>query len=372
MEGIKAVILAGGEGTRLRPLTSSIPKPMVPVVNRPFLEHMIDLLKAHQVTDIILTLCYLPDLIRRHFGDGSDFGVRLTYVVEDCPLGTAGAVKNVEEHLSDTFLVINGDVFTDLDLSAMIALHREKGAVATIALTPVDNPTNYGVVETDYRGRVRRFIEKPSWDVVTTNMINAGFYLLGKEALQHIPQGSYFMFERGLFPLLLRLGAPFYSYASRGYWIDIGTPEHYLQLNRDLILGRKGPPPGQKMANGIYLGEGCNIHPLAQIAGPVVLGKGCTIGRGVRLTGPVAMGDGCSVRDDTIIEGVVLWRGVKVGERVTMRNCIVGDNALIGDGVWVTEGAILGDSVIVGSGNRLSHGMRVWPGKALPPESVSF
>lgn len=206
---MKAVILVGGEGTRLRPLTYSTPKPMVPILNRPFLEHMLKYMKSHHINDVILALCYLPDHIRAYFGNGSDYGVKLTYDVETSPLGTAGAVKNVAQHLDETFFVFNGDVFTDLNLTAMLDTHRKKSSKATIALTPVDDPSMYGVVETDTNDRVKRFVEKPKREEATTNMINAGIYILEPELLEYIPANQNYMFERGLFPLLLEQGDPF-------------------------------------------------------------------------------------------------------------------------------------------------------------------
>lgn len=242
MESLKAVILVGGEGTRLRPLTYGMPKAMVPVLNRPFLEHTIAYLKNYKVKNIILALSYLPEVVQNYFGDGSNSGVQLNYAVEDNPLGTAGAVKNAERYLSSTFVVLNGDVFIGLDIADMLAFHRSKGAKATIALTWVDNPCAFGVVETDSNGRVRRFIEKPSPARVTTNWINAGIYLLEPEVLEHVPTNAHYTFERGLFPLLLELGEPVYGYPFSGYWLDMGTPGKYLRLNCDLLLSKAKAP----------------------------------------------------------------------------------------------------------------------------------
>ncbi|MBE0480396.1 MAG: NDP-sugar synthase, partial [Dehalococcoidia bacterium] len=235
---MKAVILVGGEGLRLRPLTCNLPKPMVPVANKPFLEHTIDNLKKHGVDEVILAMGYLPDRIRQYFGDGSTLNIRLIYSVEDTPLGTGGAVKNAERFLDDTFIVLNGDIYSDLNLTDMVRLHLRRKAKATIALTPVEDPTAYGVVEIDSTSRVKAFIEKPSRESVTSHLINAGTYVLEPELLDMIPAGVHSMVERGLFPDLVKQGAPFLGYPSDAYWIDIGTPQDYIRLHRDLLMGK--------------------------------------------------------------------------------------------------------------------------------------
>ncbi len=355
---MKAVILAGGEGTRLRPLTCNVPKPMVPVLNRPFLAHMIDYLKKHSIDDIILALCYRPDRIQSHFGDGTSFGVRLTYVVEDSPLGTAGAVKNVEEYLEGPFFVFNGDIFTDLDLTAMMSYHRESGAKVSIALTAVEDPTLYGLVETDADGRVRRFVEKPAWDEVTTNMINAGTYLLDPDVLKYVPRQGVFTFERGLFPLLLEIDKPIYGYTSGSYWIDIGTPEKYLKLHHDLL--RKMATDGE-----IFTADGLSIHSTADIKGPVAVGRNCEVGSKAQIIGPAAIGEGCRIGSNTIIQGAILWDEVSIGRGATLRNCVVAGNACVGRGCWIEDGVVVGENVIIGDGSRLEHGTRVWPGERL-------
>ena len=361
---MRAVILVGGEGTRLLPLTCNTPKAMVPILNQPFLAHVINYLKRYDIDDIILAMCYLPEPIENHFGDGSEFGVRLTYVVEDSPLGTAGAVRNVADRLDDTFFVLNGDVFTEIDLSAMIELHRQKGAKATIALTSVENPTIYGVVEADADGRVERFLEKPGWDEVTTNLINAGIYILEPEVLNYIPPHTYNMFEHQLFPLLLQRGEAIYSYPSNSYWIDIGTPAKYLKLHHDLLLGK-----GEKG----FLGEGKpSTHHTAQISGPVIADRDCTINPRAQLIGPTILGQGCRVGEGTVVEGVVMWHNVCLGSRVRLRNCVVAANCFIGDNCWIEEGCVLGDNVIIGNDNRLAHGTKVWPNKKLEPSTISF
>lgn len=370
---MQAVILVGGEGTRLRPLTCERPKPMVPIANAPFLEHMLSWMRGYGVDAAVLALCYLPGRIRDHFGDGAALGIRLGYAVEETPLGTAGAVKNSLPHPEETFLVFNGDVLTDWDLGAMIEFHRARGAQATIALTPVDNPTLYGVVEADGEGRVHRFVEKPSWDAVTSNFINAGIYILEPEVLDLVPANRFYMFEHGLFPEMLRLGRPVYGYPSAAYWIDIGTPEKYLDVHRDLLKGKITVPiPGSQVAPHIWQGEGCEIDAAARISGPVVLGQGCRVAAGARLLGPVVLGDGCVVGPDSVVEDAVLWEGTTVGHGATLRGCIVGDHAEIGDGVMALQGVVIGDHAVVGPQNRLEKGLRLWSRRHLEAGAISF
>ena len=326
----KAVILVGGPGTRLQPLTYEIPKPMVPLLNRPFLEHTISYLNKYGIADIILALSYLPEVVQDYFGDGGSLEVRLSYTVESEPLGTAGAVKNAEQYLDSTFVVLNGDIFTDLDIAEMLAFHRTKGAKATIALTWVDNPCAYGVVEADAGGRVQRFIEKPSPDRVTTNWINAGIYVLEPEVLRHVPANSRYTFEKGLFPLLLELDEPVYGYPFRGYWLDMGTPEKYLQLNCDLLLAEARSYCIHDLGRGrILLGEGVSIHPSARITGPAVIGSGCKIGQEACIKGPVVIGPDCDIGDGANLERVVLWTGMNISSGASLKRCVVSRNPAI-------------------------------------------
>ena len=319
---MKALILVGGEATRLRPLTCNIPKAMVPVLNTPFLEYVIRYLISHQVRDIILAQGHQAQPIEGYLGNGSQLGVRLYYSIEDTPLGTAGAVKNAERYLDETFLVLNGDIFTDLDITAMIDFHREKRAKLTIASTPVDDPTAYGLIETDAEDRITRFLEKPSPNEITTNMINAGTYVLEPDVLAQIPPQTAVSIERETFPQLLAREEPVYAYSSSAYWIDVGNPEKYLQLHKDLLSGKcshYAVATGEK----VLIGEHCDIHPTAQIKGPAVIGSDCSIGRKVKLTGPVVIGNGCTVLEDSVIEESVIWDKVQIGQRDNLKNCIV-------------------------------------------------
>ena len=357
---MKAVILIGGEATRLRPLTCNVPKAMVPVLNTPFLVHVIHHLHSHQVKDIILAHSSFSPPIEGYLKDGSQLGVKLNYSIEDVPLGTAGAIKNAEEYLGETFLVLNGDIFTDLDITAMIDFHLESKSKATIALTPVDDPTSYGLIETNAQDRITRFLEKPSWNQITTNMINAGTYVLEPEVLTKIPSQSNFSFERELFPLLLEQEEPIYAYPSSAYCIDMGTPEKYLQLNQDLLSGKSSQ---HYLAAGeeVVIGEQSNIHPTAQITGPVLIGKNCSIEQSVKLTGPTVIGHCCTILKDSVIEQSVIWRDAQVGLRVRLKNSIVADNCCLNDNS-IIEDSVLGDYVTVTSGCKLQPGSRIWPG----------
>ena len=364
---MKAVILVGGEATRLRPLTCNTPKAMVPVLNTPFLEHVIRNLSEHQIEDIVLAQAHLAQPINDYFGNGSRFGVRLSYVVEDTPLGTAGAIKNAERYLDETFLVLNGDIFTDLDITAMIDFHRDQQAKATIALTPVDDPTAYGLVETDICSMITRFLEKPTWSEVTTNMINAGTYVLEPEVLTQIPPQTKVSIERETFPLLLTQGEPVYAYPSSGYWMDMGTPEKYLQLHRDL-LGGKSSHYALAPANGVVIEAQTTVHPTAQIEGPVVIGGNCSIGQRVKLTGPVVIGDRCAILEDSVIEESVIWQNTRLGPRVNLKSSIVSDNCCL-NADSVIEDSVLGDNITVVSGCKLEPGSKIWPEETVYPKT---
>ncbi|HJX13245.1 MAG TPA: NDP-sugar synthase [Dehalococcoidales bacterium] len=328
--------MAGGPGTRLQPLTSTTPKSMVPVLNRPFMEHTIAYLKQFGIRDIILTLSYLPGVIREYFRDGSPCGVRLTYCLEAVPLGTAGAVKNAEAHLDGTFFVLNGDVFTDLDLADMFARHREKGAKASISLHRVEDPSAFGVVETDSHRRVKAFIEKPPRAEATTDWINAGTYILEPEVMRHIPPGHY-MFERGLFPTLLGRGEPVYGYPHRGYWLDMGTPGKYFSLCMDLLTAAVRSPLLPGLDGGLSYGPRVNVHPSASVTGPVVAGGGCRIDARVSVVGPVVLGENCRLEEGVFVKNAILWDNVSVGTGARLNRAIISSNAGIAPGQEVAD-----------------------------------
>ncbi len=326
MGKLTAVILVGGPGTRLRPLTDDRPKALMPVLNRPVMEHTIAYLKHFGIEDIVLTLSYLPESVKERLGDGRRYGARLIYCLEEEPLGTAGAVKNTEAHLSGTFVVLNGDIFTDLDLADMIAFHRKRRAAATISLSWVEDPSAFGVVETD-DGRVRRFIEKPPRAEATSHWINAGTYVLEPSVLEHIPAGQHYMFEKGLFPSILELGAPVYGYPYRGYWLDMGTPEKYFAVNMDMLHSRLNSPFGA--VSSIDYGPGAEADPAAVVTAPALIGQGCRIGRAARIRGPVIMGRDCLVEGGASIENSILWDGIRVGASARLDHCIIASGVTI-------------------------------------------
>jgi mannose-1-phosphate guanylyltransferase len=336
---------------------------MIPVLNTPFLEHVIRYLSSHQVRDIILAQGHLAQPIEGYLGDGSQFGVRLYYSIEDAPLGTGGAIKNAERYLDETFLVLNGDIFTDLDISAMIDFHRERKAKITISLAPVDDPTSYGLIETDTQGRVTRFLEKPSPNEITTNMINAGTYVLEPEVLSYIPPQANFSIEHELFVTLPNQKIPAWVYNYFTYWIDMGTPEKYLQLHRDLLSGKSSQyaPP---LHREVVIGEQSYIHPTAHIKRVVVIGSNCSIGPKVKLIGPVVIDAGCTILEDTVIEESIIWRNTRVGQHVNLKGSIVADNCCLNTDS-IIEDSVLGDNVTVASGCKLEPGSRIWPRKSV-------
>lgn len=356
---MQALILVGGEATRLRPLTCHTPKSMVPVLNIPFLEHVIRYLGKHAVRDIILAQGHLPKPMDDYFQDGSQFNSKLTYALEAKPMNTAGAVKNAEQFLRDRFFVLNGDIFTDLDLTAMLKFHQEKKAIVTIALTPVEDPTAYGLIETNSDGRVTRFLEKPGRDQITTNMINAGTYILEPEVLRYIPPNTNFSFERQLFPGLLERGEAVYAYSSSSYWIDIGTPEKYFQLHRDLLNGQSR---GYALTRGkeIQIGQGCRIDPTARIEGTVLIGDNCSLSRGVHLIGPVVLGSGVNILEDTVIQETIAWQNITFGPRVNIKNSLIGNECYLDSDCWM-EKTVVGDHITITSKTRLGPGSRIWP-----------
>lgn len=340
---MKAVILAGGEGTRLRPLTLRTPKPVVPVVDRSFLRHQLDLLDTVGVRDIVFSVAYRPEAVQAVFGDGSSLGRRITYAVESTPLGTGGAVRNAVPHLDDTTIVLNGDVLIDVDLPAVVEVHRRNGAVATLVLTPVANPSAYGLVETAPDGRVRRFIEKPKPEEITTDTINAGIYVLDTAALQRIPDGAVHSIERGFFPDLLRDGLPVFAHVHRGYWIDIGTPAKYLQVHRDILRGRFPVALEAHATGGGWIDRTARVAAGARLVPPFFIGPGCEIEAGATF-GP----DACAMANvkvcaSAVVSDTIAWRGSRVGRGASVEGAILGAGVEIGAAVVVGRGTILGD-----------------------------
>ncbi len=334
---MQALILAGGKGTRLRPLTLYTPKPVVPICNRPFLLYQIDTLRRAGITDITLSLSYQPSKIEQQLGDGSDYGVRINYTVEPQPMGTAGAYKFAEDLIREPTVVFNGDILTDLDLGAVVREHRERGATATIVLTPVENPSSYGLVETEEDGRVRRFLEKPKADEIVVNTINAGTYVLEPGVLDFIPSGENYSFEYGLFPDLLKRGEKFYAHVpDNSYWIDIGTPVRYLQAHQDMLAGRVRNIDLPSLRGDFDAATHAEIDPLSMIA------DNCTIKPGAQIINSV-LGEGVYVEEKARIENSVVWAHTRVGAGAQVFGAIVGRGCHIGRSAQVGAGAVLGD-----------------------------
>jgi NDP-sugar pyrophosphorylase family protein len=334
---MQALILAGGKGTRLRPLTVYTPKPVVPVCNRAFLLYQIDTLRRAGITDITLSLSYQPFKIEQQLGDGTDFGVKISYTVEPQPMGTAGAYKFAEDLIRKPTVVLNGDIITDLDLEAVVREHNERKATATIVLAPVENPSAYGLVEMHEDGRVRRFLEKPKADEISVNTINAGTYILDPKVLDFIPAGENQSFEYNVFPDLLRRGEQFYTHVPREtYWIDIGTPARYLQVHRDILSGRVRGIQIKDRRGNFDAATHSEIDCLSLIA------DGCTVKPGAQIINSV-LGEGVHVEEKARIENSVIWPHTRVGAGAHVSDAIIGRGCHVGRAAVVGAGAVLGD-----------------------------
>jgi mannose-1-phosphate guanylyltransferase/phosphomannomutase len=364
---MKAVIMAGGSGTRLRPLTSSLPKPMVPVANKPMTEHIVDLLKRHGMNDIIFTLFYLPDAIRDHFGDGSELGIKVKYAVEEGrPLGTAGCVKAVQDELHETFVVISGDSLTDIDLTDAIKFHKDKKSKATIILKRVENPLDYGVVIIDNDNKVKRFVEKPSASEIFSDTVNTGIYILDPEVLLYVVMGREQDFSNDLFPLLLLRNEPLYGYVADGYWCDVGNLAVYRQAHIDVLEGKvKTENKLPQIREGVWVGEGTEIDASAKIQPPVMIGKNCRIGPDCEIDPFTVIGDNVVVQEKVTMKRPVIWSNSYIGAQTALRACVVCNKVTIHNSAELLEGAIIGSGSTVGQEAIISPDVRVWPDKAI-------
>lgn len=362
---MRAVLMAGGSGTRLRPLTCDLPKPMVSVLNRPITEHILNLLKHHGIREVIATLHYLPDVIREHFGDGSDFGVNMMYVVEeDQPLGTSGCVKNVESLLDSTFLVISGDSITDFDLTAAIKFHRAKKSQATLILRRVSDPMAFGVVITDEEDHIQRFLEKPSMSEVFSDTVNTGIYILEPEVLNFLPANEPSDFSNDLFPLLLAKGVPMYGYIANGYWRDIGSLEAYRQAQYDAIRGRVHLDLDYvQLRTGLWIGKHTNISPTVQIEPPVLIGSNCSIGDRTKISAGTVIGDRVTIGSDCDLQRPIIGNSAMISEECHLWACTISRNVRISRRVHVMEGAVVGSNSVIGEEARVFPNVRIWPSK---------
>jgi len=359
---MKAVIIAGGLGTRLRPLTYNVPKPIVPVANRPFVLHQIDLLRQHGIKEVILNLHYLSKEIREVLADGNKFGVRIRYSIEKHPLGTAGAVKNAEEYFDDEpLLVFNGDTLTDINLSQVIEFHKKNGARATLTLTRVEDPTAYGLILIDRHGVVTRFIEKPSWEQLANfsklgpaNTINAGIYVLDPKIFRGVPKGVEYSFERQLFPSLLEKGELVCGYVSDRYWIDIGKPSQYRQAHEAIMRNEVAVRIiGTRTDGKNWIGDLARIDKTARLIGPAIIGRKVSVGAESRIKDFTVLGDGVAVGSESTLSHAIVWAGSRIGDHVNLEGCIIGFNCLIEDNATIGAGVVLADNSLIKKGSLL-------------------
>ena len=369
---MRAVLMAGGSGTRLRPLTCDLPKPMVPILNRPIAEHIINLLKRHHITEVIATLHYLPDVLRDYFQDGSDFGVQMTYAVEeDQPLGTAGCVKNIAELLDETFLVISGDSITDFDLTAAIEFHKQNKSKATLILTRVPNPIEFGVVITDEQHRISRFLEKPSTSEIFSDTVNTGTYILEPEVLEYLPSNIECDFSKDLFPLLLDKDEPMYGYVAEGYWCDVGHLDAYREAQYDGLEHKvKLDFAYKEVSTDLWVGQNTYIDPTAQIEAPAVIGDNCRIGARVQIEAGTVIGDNVTIGADANLKRPIVWNGAIIGEEAHLSACVISRGTRVDRRAHVLEAAVVGSLSTVGEEAQISPGVRVWPSKKIESGAI--
>ena len=373
---MKAVIMAGGFGTRLRPITCNIPKPMVPLANLPMMEHIVNLLKQHEFKKICSILYFQPEVITKYFGEGADFDIEMEYQMATADFGTAGSVKNTEEKLKDEpFIIISGDVLTDFDLSEAIKYHREKKAMATMVLTRVTNPLEYGVVITGEDGKIIRFLEKPSWGEVFSDTINTGIYILEPEIFKYIPAKTEFDFSKNLFPLMLKEGLPLYGYIAEGYWKDIGNLDEYMMATQNVLNGEVNLTiPGKRLniiGRDVWVGKNCNISAKVKFKGGVIIGHNCIIEDGVELENCV-LGDGCIIRKDAHIKGATLWDGIHVGANTELGEAVISTNTHIEANCVIENGAIISEECRIGKGATIRENVKIWPKKQVEDGSTVY
>ncbi|MDQ2084963.1 mannose-1-phosphate guanyltransferase [Herbivorax sp. ANBcel31] len=368
---MKAVIMAGGEGSRLRPLTCDMPKPLVPVMNAPIMEHIINLLKSHGITEIGVTLMYLPQKIKDYFGNGSNFGVNLHYFTEDIPLGTAGSVKNAEEFLDETFIVISGDSLTNMDITKAIKFHKMKKSLSTLVLTRVDVPLEYGVVITNKDGNIEGFLEKPSWGEVFSDTVNTGTYILEPKVLKYLKKDTKVDFSKDLFPMLLRKKEPIFGYIMDDYWCDIGDLHAYLQAHYDVLEKKINLNiNATEIKPGVLVGSGTTINPSATINPPCLIGENCKIGKGAVVDSLSTIGNNNVIEDDVSLKRSVVWDGNYVEHGSQIRGAILCNKSNLKHYVHVYENAVVGDSSTINERVIIKPNVKIWPQKTVEPLAV--
>ena len=363
---MKAVIMAGGEGTRLRPLTCNRPKPMVPVANRPVMEHIINLIKKHNLTEIAVTLQYMPELIKDYFDDGSEFEVNMRYYTEQNPLGTAGSVKNAEEFLNDTFIVISGDALTDIDLSKAIEFHQNNGSIATLVLKKVDIPLEYGVVVTDREGRITRFLEKPSWGEVFSDTVNTGIYILSPEIFKYYKKNEMFDFSKDLFPILLKEKRPMFGYITEDYWCDIGDLKAYHQAHIDVLNGKvKIEIPGKEIMERVWVDEDVEIEESASIQPYCIIGKNSRIKKGAVISSFTTIGENNIIGERCGIKRSILWKNCVIDKNVQLRAAVICNKVHMKNGSSSFEHSVIGDDTVVRENAIIKPNIKIWPDKII-------
>ncbi|MGH3276096.1 MAG: sugar phosphate nucleotidyltransferase, partial [Streptosporangiaceae bacterium] len=364
--------MAGGEGTRLRPMTANQPKPLLPVANRPIMEHVLRLLRRHGFEDTIVTVQFLASLVRNYFGDGEEFGMRLQYATEQRPLGTAGSVKNAADALrAEPFLVISGDALTDIDLTRLVEFHRGSGALVTVALTRVPDPLEFGIVIAAEDGQIQRFLEKPTWGQVFSDTVNTGIYVMEPEVLDEVPAGESVDWSGDVFPRLLTSGAPLFGWVADGYWEDVGTHESYLKAQADVLSGRvQADIDGFEVAPGAWVAASAEVHPDAQLSGPVCVGDYTKIEAGAQLREYTVVGSNVLVKEGAFLHRAVVLNNVYIGRRAALRGCVIGNKSDVMSAARVEEGAVVGDECVIESDAYVSAGVKVYPFKTIEAGAV--
>jgi mannose-1-phosphate guanylyltransferase/phosphomannomutase len=363
---MKAVIMAGGEGTRLRPQTSNLPKPMLPLVGRPMMEHIVSLLRRHGITDIVVTLAFLPNAIRSYFGDGSELGVRMVYATEETPLGTAGSVRNARDELTERFLVISGDVLTDIDLTSMLQFHEKNNALATLALCAVENPLEFGIVITREDGSIERFLEKPGWGQVFSDTINTGIYVLEPEVFDVIPEGRAVDFSAEVFPAVLEAGGPIFGYVANGYWEDVGTTAAYLKAHEDILDGKVAVDiSGFELQPGVWLGKGSSVDPTARLGGPAFIGENCTIDEDAVIGSYTTIGANTRIAERAEVRHSVIGENSYVGQAARVEGSVLGRSCDLRRGARCEPGSVVGEGCLIGAHAQLRGGVKVYPYKVV-------
>ncbi|MBX6389338.1 MAG: mannose-1-phosphate guanyltransferase [Frankia sp.] len=364
--------MAGGEGTRLRPLTANAPKPLLPVVNRPIMEHVLRLLKRHGFDETVVTVQFLAAMVRTYFGDGEELGMHLSYATESTPLGTAGSVKNAEAALRDeSFLVISGDALTDIDLSSLVAEHRKRGALVTVALKSVPDPLEFGIVIAREDGRISRFLEKPTWGQVFSDTVNTGIYVMEPEVFEHVPAGEAVDWSADVFPKLVAAGAPVYGHVVSGYWEDVGTLASFQRVHADVLNQQVDVEIGGfEVSPGVWIGQEADVHPDAVLRGPLVVGDYCKVEAGAELREYTVLGSNVVVKQGAFLHRAIVGDNALIGARANLRGCVIGKGTDVRRAARVEEGAVVADACVVEEEAFISHDVRVYPFKTIEAGAV--